>query len=67
MKKKNWFVLLTGVLISVCVLVSSGNAKQWKLRSADVVELASPYTIGMNKFADMVKDCLLYTSDAADE
>ncbi len=56
MKKNSGFVLLTGVVISVCILVSSGHAKQWKLRSADVVELASPYTIGMNKFADMIKE-----------
>jgi tripartite ATP-independent transporter DctP family solute receptor len=48
---------MVGVMAMIIGLaVSSAYAKQWKLRSADVVEPASPYTIGMNKFCETVKE-----------
>jgi len=56
MKRSPGFFIFWVAFSIFCLTVSPVLAKQWKLRSADVVELASPYTIGMNKFAEMVKE-----------
>jgi len=49
---------IIALLVTLSVLFGTGPAafaKVWKLRSADVVAIASPYTVGMNMFADKVK------------
>jgi TRAP-type transport system periplasmic protein len=56
MKRSRLHLIFWVTLTVVGITVSHGFTKQWKLRSGDVVELASPYTVGMNKFAEMVKE-----------
>ena len=56
MKGRINLYVFVAIFSALCIAISPAVAKQWKLRSADVVELASPYTIGMNKFAEMVKE-----------
>jgi len=56
MKIRNFNIGLSILVVGLLLITSPGFCKQWKLRSADVVELASPYTLGMNKFAEMIKE-----------
>jgi len=56
MRQRSYRVIFMVTFFVFGLAITPGFAKQWKLRSADVVELASPYTVGMNKLAEMVKE-----------
>jgi len=44
------------LLVLIFSLADNAHAKKWRLRSAGVMSIEAPYTVGMNKLCELVKE-----------
>ena len=59
MKKKSLLLLIVLFALQLLLTTTMGavaQAKKWRLRSADVMSIDAPYPVGMNKFAELMKE-----------